>query len=148
VHVIGHGDAFEMGGLRVHCYGEWHAPIYPGIPDVRNTGFLIDGRLFHPGDAFTDPEVPVELLLIQLSGSYTKTSLLADYIKHVKPSWVAPIHDATLDPSGQDGTHAVFSLGPRTASAPASPTSARPRASRSTSEFTRSRPTRSRYPVS
>jgi hypothetical protein len=112
VHVIGHGDAFEMGGLRVHCYGEWHAPIYPGIPDVRNTGFLIDGRLFHPGDAFTDPEVPVELLLIQLSGSYTKTSLLADYIKHVKPSWVAPIHDATLDPSGQDGTHAVFSLDP------------------------------------
>ena len=59
VHVIGHGDAFEAGGLRVQCYGEWHAPIYPSIPQVRNTGFLVDGRLFHPGDAFTDPGAPI-----------------------------------------------------------------------------------------
>ena len=112
VRVIGHGDAFEVGGLHVHCHGEWHAPIYPGIPDVRNTGFLIDGRLFHPGDAFTDPGVPVELLLLQLIGFYTKTSLSADYIKQVKPSRVAPIHDATLDSIGQAGTDAVFSLDP------------------------------------
>ena len=72
VHVIGHGDAFEAGGLRVHCYGEWHAPIYPGIPQVRNTGFLIDGRLFHPGDALhrpgrpdRAPAAPVDRLLHQ-----------------------------------------------------------------------------------
>ena len=112
VHVIGHGDAFEAGGLRVHCYGEWHAPIYPGIPQVRNTGFLIDGRLFHPGDAFTDPGVPVELLLLQLIGFYTKTSLSADYVKQLRPSRVAPIHDATLTPAGQQGEDAVFSTEP------------------------------------
>jgi len=112
VHVIGHGDAFEVGGLNVHCPGEWHAPIYPNIPDVRNTGFLIDGRLFHPGDAFTDPGVPVELLLLQIIGFYTKTSLSADYIRQVKPSRVASIHDATLDATGKAGTDAVFSLDP------------------------------------
>jgi len=33
----------------------------------------------HPGDAFTDPGVPVELLLLQLIGFDTKTSLSADY---------------------------------------------------------------------
>jgi hypothetical protein len=37
--------------------------IDPGIlsaPDAADgdTGFLVDGRLFHPGDAFTDPGVP------------------------------------------------------------------------------------------
>jgi L-ascorbate metabolism protein UlaG (beta-lactamase superfamily) len=114
VHVIGPGDAFEAGGLRVHCYGEWHAPIYPGIPQVRNTGFLVDGRLFHPGDAFTDPGVPVELLLLQLIGFYTKTSLSADYVKQLRPSRVAPIHDATLTPAGQQGEDAVFSADPPT----------------------------------
>jgi L-ascorbate metabolism protein UlaG (beta-lactamase superfamily) len=114
VHVIGHGDAFEAGGLRVHCYGEWHAPIYPGIPQVRNTGFLVDGRLFHPGDAFTDPGVPVELLLLQLIGFYTKTSLSADYVRHLRPSRVAPIHDATLTAVGQQGEDAVFSADPPT----------------------------------
>jgi L-ascorbate metabolism protein UlaG (beta-lactamase superfamily) len=114
VHVIGHGDAFEAGGLRVHCYGEWHAPIYPDIPQVRNTGFLVDGRLFHPGDAFTDPGVPVELLLLQLIGFYTKTSLSADYVKQLRPSRVAPIHDATLTQAGQQGEDAVFSANPPT----------------------------------
>jgi L-ascorbate metabolism protein UlaG (beta-lactamase superfamily) len=114
VHVIGHGDAFQAGRLLVHCYGEWHAPVYPDIPRVRNTGFLIDGRLFHPGDAFTDPGVPVELLLLQLAGFYTKTSLSADYVRQVKPTLVAPIHDATLSAVGQQGTDAVFSDDPPT----------------------------------
>jgi L-ascorbate metabolism protein UlaG (beta-lactamase superfamily) len=114
LHVIGHGDAFEAGGLRVHCYGEWHAPIYPSIPQVRNTGFLVDGRLFHPGDAFTDPGVPIELLLLQLIGFYTKTSLSADYVRQLRPSRVAPIHDATLTPAGQQGEDAVFSADPPT----------------------------------
>ncbi len=112
VHVIGHGDTFQAGGLLVRCYGEWHAPIYPDIPRVRNTGSLIDGRLFHPGDAFTDPGVPVELLLLQLAGFYTKTSLSADYIQQVQPARVAPIHDATLSTAGQQGTDAVFSDDP------------------------------------
>jgi L-ascorbate metabolism protein UlaG (beta-lactamase superfamily) len=114
VHVIGQGDAFEVGGLKVHCYGEWHAPIYPDIPDVRNIGFLIDGRLFHPGDEFTDPGVPVELLLLQLYGFYTKSSLSVDYVKQLKPARVAPIHDATLSTVGQQGSDAFFSAGPPT----------------------------------
>lgn len=96
----------------MHCHGEWHAPIYPDIPRVRNTGFLIDGRLFHPGHPFTDPGVPVELLLIQLNGFYTRTSLSADYIKQLKPSRAAPIHDGTLDAIGQEGTEAVLGSEP------------------------------------
>jgi L-ascorbate metabolism protein UlaG (beta-lactamase superfamily) len=80
--------------------------------DHYDTGFLVDGRLFHPGDAFTDPGVPVELLLLQLIGFYTKTSLSADYVKQLRPSRVAPIHDATLTAVGQQGEDAVFSAGP------------------------------------
>ena len=81
---------------------------------MRNTGFLVDGRLFHPGDAFTDPGVPVELLLLQLIGFYTKTSLSADYVRQLRPSRVAPIHDATLTPAGQKGEDSVFSADPPT----------------------------------
>jgi L-ascorbate metabolism protein UlaG (beta-lactamase superfamily) len=112
VHVIGDGDAFEAGGIPVRAYGEWHAPIYPDVPRVRNTGFLIDGRLFHPGDALTDPGVQIELLLIQLHGFYTKTSISVDYIRQLQPSRVSPIHDATLTTLGQGGEDAFFGSNP------------------------------------
>ena len=39
VHVIGDGDAFTAGGIKVHGHGEWHAPIHPDVTRVRNTGF-------------------------------------------------------------------------------------------------------------
>jgi hypothetical protein len=47
VHVIGPGDAFTVGGIKVHGHGEWHAPIHPDVTRVRNTGFLFEDRVFH-----------------------------------------------------------------------------------------------------
>jgi hypothetical protein len=56
VHVIGHGDAFQAGRLLVHCYGEWHAPIYPDIPPCtqhrlphRRPAVPSRGRVHRPG---------------------------------------------------------------------------------------------------
>ena len=63
VHEVGHGDALEVAGFSVNVYGVDHALIHPDIPIVVNTGFLIDGELFHPGDSFTIPEDPVDTLL-------------------------------------------------------------------------------------
>jgi glyoxylase-like metal-dependent hydrolase (beta-lactamase superfamily II) len=34
VHVIGPGDAFTVGGIKVHGHGEWHAPIHPDVTRV------------------------------------------------------------------------------------------------------------------
>jgi L-ascorbate metabolism protein UlaG (beta-lactamase superfamily) len=108
VHVVGHGDAFEIGDIAVQAHGEWHAPIHPDIPRVRNTGFLIDGRLFHPGDALTDPGVPIDLLLVPLHGFYTQSGPLVDYIRQVRPAQVSPVHDATLNAIGQGGVDAFL----------------------------------------
>jgi hypothetical protein len=52
------------------------------------------------------------LLLLQLIGFYTKTSVSADYVKQLRPSRVAPIHDATLTAAGQQGEDAVFAADP------------------------------------
>jgi hypothetical protein len=59
VHETRHGDALPVAGFDVHVYDHDHALIYKQIPPVVNTGFLIDGDLFHPGDAFTVPDEPV-----------------------------------------------------------------------------------------
>ena len=101
VHIIGDGDAFDVGGVSVQCYGEWHAPLHPEIPVVRNTGFLVGGRIFHPGDALTDPKMPVDLLLVPVQEFFARADELVSYIRQLRPSQVSPVHDATLNNLGQ-----------------------------------------------
>lgn len=112
VHTIGDGSAFTAGGIDVHGYGEWHARIHRDLPLVRNTGFLIGGKVFHPGDALTDPEVPVELLLVPSHGPWTRTGDLIDFVRQVHPARVSPIHDAMLSPIGKGGLEAFLSEQP------------------------------------
>ncbi|MGH3251047.1 MAG: MBL fold metallo-hydrolase [Trebonia sp.] len=100
VHTVGDGDAFAPGGIGVHAYGEWHAVIHRDLRRVLNSGFLIGGKVFHPGDALTLPQAPVDLLLLPAHGPWTKTGDLLDYVREVKPGRVSPIHDAMLSPVG------------------------------------------------
>lgn len=112
VHVVGDGDAFDAGGISVQAYGEWHAEIHRDLPLVRNTGFLIGGRVFHPGDALTVPEAPVDLLLVPSHGPWTRTGDLIDYVRQVRPARVAPIHDAMLSETGNGGVDAFLAEQP------------------------------------
>ncbi|WP_395296623.1 MBL fold metallo-hydrolase [Kitasatospora hibisci] len=100
VTVVGEGDAFEVGGIAVSVHGEWHAVIHPEIPQVRNVGFLVDGRLFHPGDALTVPPHPVDTLLLPIAGPWTKVAELIDYVREAAPRQAVPVHDAVLSPVG------------------------------------------------
>ncbi|WP_030247395.1 MBL fold metallo-hydrolase [Streptomyces sp. NRRL S-350] len=100
VTTVGEGDAFEIGGLGVSVHGEWHAVIHPDIPRVRNIGFLFDGRLFHPGDAFTVPPHAVDTLLLPLAAPWSKVSEVVDYVREAGPSRAVPVHEAVLSPAG------------------------------------------------
>lgn len=118
VHVIGPGDAFDVGGIAVHAYGEWHAPIHPEVRRVRNTGFLFDHRIFHPGDAYTDPGVPVDLLFVPELGLYTRFGNAIDFIRHVRPKRASPIHDTGLDTQGLAGADGFLTQHPTPPFAP------------------------------
>jgi len=52
--------------------GRDHAVIHPDIPVVPNVGYLVGGRLFHPGDAFTPPGRPVEVLAVPAGAPWLK----------------------------------------------------------------------------
>ena len=100
VHAVGHGDAFTAAGFDVHVYGHDHAPIHPDLPQVPNVGFAIDGKLFHPGDAFTIPAEPVETLLLPISAPWLKTSEMIDYARAVQPRISYAVHDELLNANG------------------------------------------------
>ncbi|MEV4945474.1 MBL fold metallo-hydrolase [Streptomyces sp. NPDC053755] len=96
VHVVGDGDTFTAAGFEVQVHGELHAVIHPDIPRVTNIGFLVDGSLFHPGDALTVPEQPVETLMLPVMAPWNKISEVIDYVREVKPRRAYDIHDALL----------------------------------------------------
>jgi L-ascorbate metabolism protein UlaG (beta-lactamase superfamily) len=101
VHEVRHGDALDVAGFSVHVYGVDHALIHPDIPLVVNTGFLVEGELFHPGDSFTIPEEPVGTLLVPISAPWLKSGEMIDYFRAVAPARGYAIHDAILNEAGQ-----------------------------------------------
>ncbi|MFJ7946356.1 MBL fold metallo-hydrolase [Streptomyces sp. NPDC096354] len=96
VHTVGHGDTFSAAGFDVQVHGELHAVIHPDIPQITNIGFLVDGSLFHPGDALTVPDHPVDTLMLPVMAPWNKISEVIDYVREVKPRRAIDIHDALL----------------------------------------------------
>jgi L-ascorbate metabolism protein UlaG (beta-lactamase superfamily) len=96
VHTVGHGDTFTAAGFDVQVHGELHAVIHPDIPRITNVGYLVDGAVFHPGDALTVPDHPVDTLLLPVMAPWSKLSEVVDYVREVKPQRAYDIHDALL----------------------------------------------------
>ncbi|MFD8980950.1 MBL fold metallo-hydrolase [Streptomyces sp. NPDC059564] len=96
VHTVGHGDAFDAAGFSVRVHGELHAVIHPDVPRITNVGFLVEGSLFHPGDALTVPDAPVDTLMLPVHAPWNKIAEVIDYVREVKPRQAIDIHDAYL----------------------------------------------------
>ncbi|MFH9262855.1 MBL fold metallo-hydrolase [Streptomyces sp. NPDC017546] len=96
VHTVGDGDAFAAAGFDVTVHGELHAVIHPDIPRITNVGFLVDGSVFHPGDALTVPDRPVDTLLLPVMAPWSKISEVIDYVREVGPRRAIDVHDALL----------------------------------------------------
>jgi len=100
VHAVGAGDAVTVAGFDVHAYGEHHAVIHPDFPVVANVGFLVDGEVFHPGDAFTVPDTPITTLLVPTNAPWMKVSEMIDYVREIRPSRAYSVHDGLLNDFG------------------------------------------------
>jgi L-ascorbate metabolism protein UlaG (beta-lactamase superfamily) len=100
VHVAGHGDALTVAGFDVHVHGELHAEIHPEIPRIANIGFLVGGRVFHPGDALTVPDEPVATLLVPMHAPWSRTADVIDYVRAVDADQAYAIHDGLLNDTG------------------------------------------------
>jgi L-ascorbate metabolism protein UlaG (beta-lactamase superfamily) len=100
VHVVGHGDTLQVGRVEIEVHGELHEELHEDIPRVGNIGFLLDGRLFHPGDAFTDPGHPVDTLMLPIHAPWSRTGQVVDYVRSLAPAHALSVHDAGLSAVG------------------------------------------------
>ncbi len=94
--LLEHGQEAMVSGLRIEGHGESHAFIYQGVKEVVNTGYLLAGRFFYPGDAFYDLGKTVEVLALPVAGPWMKIAEAIDYAKALAPRNCFPVHDGIL----------------------------------------------------
>jgi L-ascorbate metabolism protein UlaG (beta-lactamase superfamily) len=97
------GDMLDAAGFSVSVVGGEHAEIYDGLPGCVNIGFVVDGSVYHPGDAVFVPDADVETLLVPVSAPWLKLAEAIDFVRAVGPRRAFPIHDAMLSDIGKQG---------------------------------------------
>jgi L-ascorbate metabolism protein UlaG (beta-lactamase superfamily) len=103
--VVGDGQSTEVNGATVIGHGTLHAEVHSSLPAVQNTGFVVAGRLWYPGDALSaDPGIKPDIMALPLCGPWMKLSEALDYAIKLAPGSVFPVHDMILNDLG-NGIH-------------------------------------------
>lgn len=107
VSTVSGGDVLDVDGIEVRVFGGDHAQIHDVITVPHNVGYLVGGRVFHPGDSYAVPPAPVDTLLVPASGPWVKVGEAIDFIAAVAPRRTVQIHDVMLSEIGR-GSTAMF----------------------------------------
>jgi L-ascorbate metabolism protein UlaG (beta-lactamase superfamily) len=91
--IVEHGELLEIDEVEIAGFGERHAEIYPSITAVQNTGYMIDSRMFYPGDNLYNPQLAIEVLALPVAGPWLKLADAINYAKEVQPKFCFPVHD-------------------------------------------------------
>lgn len=92
------GATYDVG-MSVEVVGELHAEIHPDLPRVPNVGYVVDGRLLHPGDALDVVDRDVEVLALPTMAPWMRMSEAVEFLRAVAPRVAVPIHEALLKSS-------------------------------------------------
>lgn len=105
--VVDDGKNTEMKDILIEGYGKEHEEIYDSFGQVENTGYFIDNALFYPGDAFYNPNRPIEILALAVAGPWMKLKHALEYAITLKPKYVFPVHDGMLVPTRMGPVHMI-----------------------------------------
>jgi L-ascorbate metabolism protein UlaG (beta-lactamase superfamily) len=94
------GEFFDIDGVDVHVVGGDHAQIHDGIPVPHNVGFVVE-TIYHPGDSYRVPALPVRTLLVPVSGPWVKLGDAIDFVASVRPERSVLMHDIMLSDIGR-----------------------------------------------
>ena len=101
VVTVGDGQATSAGGMTIEGFGRDHALIYGDMGKCENTGYLVAGKFYFPGDNFHQPKKPVDVLALPVAGPWMKISEAVDFAKAVKARVAFGVHDGMIEPSSR-----------------------------------------------
>jgi L-ascorbate metabolism protein UlaG (beta-lactamase superfamily) len=102
VTAVHHGDFYPVGGFTLEFFGDMHQEIHRSIPLIQNCGVMVNGKLYYPGDSYTQPDRPVEVLACPASAPWLKIGDVMDFVDAVKPARSFATHNALLSDLGHD----------------------------------------------
>lgn len=106
INIVHDGDAFSVAEFDVTVVGEKHHFSHPDVPPVDNLGFLVDGEVFHPGDALTVVDAPILLAPGQVPWMTVPDLII--YLRKVAPRRAYAIHDGLINEWGSKVLESVL----------------------------------------
>jgi L-ascorbate metabolism protein UlaG (beta-lactamase superfamily) len=97
-----HGDWYEVLPFTLEFFGDMHQEIHRSIPLIQNVGVMVNSQLYYPGDSYTKPDVPVEVLACPTSAPWLKIGDVMDFVAEVKPKQSFATHNALLSDLGHE----------------------------------------------
>ncbi len=94
--VVENEQFFQEKEVPIEGFGKNHAIIYTSIPVIQNIGYLINNKMFFPGDALIKPKKSIEILALPVYAPWMRISEAIDYAIELKPKVCIPIHDGIL----------------------------------------------------
>lgn len=91
-NMVADKEEVTVGGFRVTAHELPHCDMPDGSPGPQNTGYIIDGVLFHPGDGVKTQGVSVQALAAPVAGPDVSPRDAFDLAKSVNAKVVIPIH--------------------------------------------------------
>jgi len=102
VTVVAPGESFDPG-IPARAVGELHAVIHPERPRFHNSGYVLtcgEEKVYHPGDALTEPGEQVDVLCVPVSAPWMRASEGIDFARAVRAPRNLAIHDRVYSEAG------------------------------------------------
>jgi L-ascorbate metabolism protein UlaG (beta-lactamase superfamily) len=90
--VVEDGEAFDIAGFAVTARELPHVALIGDRPVPQNTGYVIDGVFFHPGDGIKLDGLTVDGAAIPIAGPDVSPKDAYDFAMDLKCTDVVPIH--------------------------------------------------------
>ncbi len=94
--ILEDGEQTTYKDVLVEAFGDRHCVIYNSIPQIQNTGYFINHKLFYPGDNFINPGKSVPVLALPVAAPWLKISETLDYAQAIHPQFWFAAHDGML----------------------------------------------------
>ena len=89
--ILANGQMQQIGKVQIQAYDLPHCKMQDGSSGPPNTGYLIDGRLFCPGDG-TQVELEAEILAVPIAGPTIGFKEAQQMVVSLGARHVVPVH--------------------------------------------------------
>lgn len=98
-------SSFSLGVFDIKTFGGQHALIHPLIPTIDNIAYLVDERVYHPGDSLVVPHgLTADTALVPIHAPWSKIQEVIDFTISLRARQAFPIHNGLINDRG----HAII----------------------------------------